>query len=342
MSWRIAAAAVLAVLVAGVLTVPAVALGGEKELKVVVQTRDDDSGWLGIGITELTDELRDELAIGDDITGIVVTDVYDDSPAEEAGFREDDVVISVDGETGDDLSDFVELIRSREPGDEVEVKIYRDGKMKTLSATLGEREDTFTWRGIEGLEALEGLKGLSALEHIVIPEIPEIDIGVSGWGRRGRLGVYIEDVSGDLAEYFEIPGGEGVLVEDVVEDSPAEKAGIKAGDIIYKIDGREICCTEELVKAIDKMEPDAEVPIVIIRKGKQLTVNAVVPESEYEKAMEAYKIHIDDLGDKDLFIRALDSKGLSEDEKAELKAELKELRKELEELRQELKELATD
>jgi C-terminal processing protease CtpA/Prc len=344
MSGRIAAAAVLVALFAACIAVPTPALAGEKEYKVVIETDDEGGGWLGIGIMELDDKLRDKLDVDEDIEGIVVTEIYDDSPAEDAGLKEHDIVISIDGEKGKDLSHFVKLVKSKDPGAEVEIQIYRDGKMKKVNATLAEREDTFVWtmkdlEGLEGLEALGSLEALAALDHIVIPEI---DLGVSSWGRRGRLGVYIEDVSGDLAEYFEIPGGEGVLVEGVVEDSPAEAAGIQAGDIIYKIGGYEICCTEELVKAISKMETGAETPIVLIRKGKQVTVMATVEESEYDKAMQEYKIQLENLGDKDIIIRGLKSDELTEEEKAELKAELKELQEELQELRKELKELATD
>ncbi len=344
MFWRIAAAAVLVALVAACVVVPAPALAGEKEVKVVIDAKGDDGGWLGIGIQELDSKLRGKLEIGDDIEGILVTEIYDDSPAEKAGLEEGDIVVSINGEKGKDLSHFVELVKSKAPGTEVEIKIYRGGKTKTVKATLAEREDTFVWssfdglEGLKSLEALEGLEGLKALEHIVIPEI---DIGMSSWGSRGRLGVYIEDVSGDLAEYFEIPGGEGVLVEGVVEDSPAEAAGIKAGDIIYKIDGKTLCCTEELVKAIAKMETDKQTPIVLIRKGKEVTVQVVVAESEYDKAMKEYKIQLGDLGKKEYFIKASAGDELSDKERAELKAELKELQKELEELREELKELAT-
>jgi serine protease Do len=341
---RIAAAAVLVALIAACVVVPAPAIAGEKEVKVVIEG-DGGGGWLGIGITELDKKIREKLDLDSDIEGILITEVYDDSPAEEAGLKEHDVVISINGEKGKDLSHFIKLVKEKDPGAEVEVQIYRDGKMKTVRATLAERESKFVWteleglEGLKGLEALESLEALKALEHIVIPEI---DIGVSSWGRRGRLGVYIEDVSGELGEYFEIPGGEGVLVEGVVEDSPAEEAGIKAGDIIYKIDGKEICCTEELVKAISKMETDEETPIVLIRKGDQVTVHAVVEESEYDKAMQAYKVHIDDLADKDIFIKSLESDKLTDEERDELKAELKELQEELEELREELKELAAD
>ncbi|MCK4510745.1 PDZ domain-containing protein, partial [bacterium] len=230
---RIAAAAVLVALVAACAVVPAPALAGEKEIKVVIETDDDGGGWLGIGIQELDSKIRGKLDLDSDVEGILIIEIYDDSPAEEAGLREHDVLVSINGKKGKDLSHFVKLLKSKDPGTEVELEIYRDGKIKTVEATLGKRKnDTFIWKGLEGLEglrgleALESLEALKALEHIVIPEI---DIGMSTWGRRGRLGVYIDDVSGDLAEYFEIPGGEGVLVEGIVEGSPAEAAGIKAG-----------------------------------------------------------------------------------------------------------------
>ena len=293
---RIAAAAVLVALAAACVVVPAPALAGEREIKVVINTDDDGGGWLGIGIQELDSKIRAKLDIDSDIEGILITEIYDDSPAEEAGLQEHDILVSIDGEEGKDLSDFVKLIKTNAPGTDVEIQVYRDGKMRTVDATLGKRENTFIWKGLEGLaglEALEGLEGLKALEHIVIPQI---DIGMSSWGRRGRLGVYIEDVSGDLADYFEIPGGEGVLVEGIVEDSPAEAAGIKAGDIIYKVDGKAVCCTKELVEAIAKMEADEETPIVLIRKGNEVVVQAVVAESEYDKAMQAYRIDVSDLG----------------------------------------------
>jgi serine protease Do len=339
---RIAAAAVLVALVAACVVVPAPALADEKDIKVIIEIDDDGGGWLGIGIQELDSKIRGKLDIDSDIEGILITEIYDDSPAEEAGLEKHDIIVSVNGEKGKDLSDFVELIRAHAPGTDVEIQVYRDGKMKTVGATLGEREHIFVWKGMEGLaglEALAELEALKALEHIVIPEI---DIGMSSWGRRGRLGVYIENVSGDLAEYFEIPGGEGVLVEGIVEDSPAEAAGIKAGDIIHKVDGKTVSCTEELVEAIAKMETDEETSIVLIRKGNEVVVQAVVAESKYDKAMQAYKIHVSDLGNRELFIRASESSKLSEEDLRELKAALAELQEELEELREELKELATD
>jgi S1-C subfamily serine protease len=350
---RIAAAAVLVCLVAACVMVTAPAFAGDKETtKVVITSGDDGAGWLGVGIQELTRKLRDKLDIDDDIKGVLVTEVYDDSPAEDAGIKDHDVIISIDGKRSEDVSDLVDLVKSREPGTDVTVTVYRKGSELELKATLAEREDTFIWRGgdelydlqilksLEGLEALKGLEELKGLEHLIIPEI---SLGLSGWGRRGKLGVYVEDVSGELGKYFEIPGGEGVLVEGVVEDSPAEKAGIKAGDIIYKIDGKALCCTEELVKAIGKMKPDVETPIVLIRKGDQKTVNAVVGESDYDKSLKEYKITIDELGDADYLLQAIEEeKDLTDEEREEIREAVEELQEELQELRKELEEMRKD
>jgi C-terminal processing protease CtpA/Prc len=160
-------------------------------------------------------------------------------------------------------------------------------------------------------------------------------------GTRGRLGVYVDDLTAGLAEYFDVPQGKGVLVESVVEDSPAEKAGIKAGDIIFKIDGERIWDTEDLVRAIADMKTDKETPIVILRKGKEMTVEAVVTESAADRAMKDYekalKIQIGD-GDEGIVIRGLDEQKMDEETRAELKKELEQLRKELDELKRELKE----
>lgn len=350
---RIAAAAVLVCLVAACIMVSAPACAGDKETtRIVINSADDGAGWLGVGIQELTGKLRDKLDIDDDIKGVLVTEVYDDSPAEEAGIKDHDVIISIDGKRSEDVSDLVDLVKSREPGTDVTVTVYRNGSELSLEATLAARKKTFIWKGddelydlqilksLEGLEALKGLEELKGLEHLIIPEI---GIGFSGWGKRGKLGVYVEDVSGELGEYFEIPGGEGVLVEGVVEDSPAEKADIRAGDIIYKIDGKALCCTEELVKAISKMKPDVETPIVLIRKGDQKTVTAVVGESEYDKAMREYKITIDELGDTEDLIRSIEKeKELTDEEREEIREAITELRHELQELKEELEELRRD
>ena len=344
MSGRIAAAAVLVAMVAAIMVVPVPAMCGDKsESRTIVITSDDESGgWLGVGISELDEKIREKMGIADDVKGVLVTEVYEDSPAEAAGIKANDVILSLDGEKSNDVTALVKLVKERKPGTDVTVKVMRDDKEHTYTATLAEREKMIVWDQLYGLEALKGLEALEGLEALKIA-IPEISIGVSGWGGKGRLGVYVKDVSGDLADYFEVPGKEGVLVEGIVEGSAAEKAGIQAGDIIYKIDGEELCCTDELVKAIAKMETGVETPIELIRKGDHKTVMAVVSESEYDKAMHEYKIQLEKLSESDALIKVIeDEANLTDEERQELVEDLRELQEELKELREELNEMKSD
>jgi C-terminal processing protease CtpA/Prc len=325
--------AVLAALALLIIAAPAVAKDGEKRT-IVVKSGDDDEilikesrgTWLGVGIADLKEKGK---------SGVLVTEIYDDSPAEAAGLEEDDVILAVDDKKIDDIDELVKAIQSREPGDDISLTIDRDGKEQLIIATLGERPEEYVWLDETSLLGLTELG--AALGHLYIPEI---NIGFSGFGGRGRLGVYVHDLSEGLAEYFKVPDGEGVLVDDIVEDSPAEAAGIKPGDVIVKIGDEDVADTDELVDAISEMKKDTPTPIVLIRKGERVTVEATVGASEHEKALEhfkqAYKLKANDLEKK------IHTMKLSDEDREELREELEELKEELEELKKELRELRED
>lgn len=308
----------------------------ECTVKVVVKDGDevrdffisaDGHGWLGVHIQEVDDDLREAMDLDEDIEGVLVSDVVEDGPAKKAGMKEKDVILAVAGETVEDVSDLVEKIRSIEPDTEVTIDVLRDGKKKPLNVVIGERsaaKTPFIWRGDQLLE------------------LPGLAIGMLGYGGKGRLGVYVDDLSGGLAEYFDVPGGKGVLVEDVVDDGPADKAGIKAGDIILKIGKQSVEDTEELVDAIRDMETDKETPIEILRKGKTQTVSATVGKSPHTKLMEKMKgLKLKSPKyeqSKSIYLEALEDSDLDE-LKDELKKLRKELAEELEKLKAELKDI---
>ena len=343
MARRIVAGAVLAA-VCIFLAVPAASAGtGEKHVVTVVESEGDaevtlviekdDGAWLGVGIQDLDKELRQARGLDEGATGVLVNEVYDDSPAEKAGLKCGDIIVAVDGKETKDVSALVKLIRSKDPETEVEVAVVRDGRKLTVNAVLGQRSKDLIWLDKDLFEEgfLEGLKGLEALGHVYIPQIA---IGISGWGGRGRLGVYVDDLSEGLAEYFEVPDGGGVLVEGIVDDSPADEAGIKAGDIILKIGDDRVADTDELIDAISDMKTDVATPIVVIRKGREVTLTATVGESYEDKIAKTYKIRAGGPARREIYIE-----GFSEEEMEELKDELEELRDELLELKEELKDL---
>jgi C-terminal processing protease CtpA/Prc len=298
-----------------------------KKAEIISESR---GAWLGVGIADAKEKSERGLK-----KGVYVSSIYDDSPAMAAGLEEGDVILAVDDETMGGVDDLVQAIKAHEPGDEVSLTVDREGKEQLIIATLAERPEEYVWLDDSDFLGLADLG--AALGNLYIPEI---NIGFSGFGGRGRLGVYVHDLSEGLAEYFEVPDGEGVLVDDIVEGGPAEAAGIKPGDVIVKIDDEDVADTEDLVEAISEMEKDTPTPIVVYRKGERMTVEATVGASEQEKALEhfrqAYKIKADDIEKK------IQTMKLTDDQRQELRDELKDLKQELEELKQELRELKED
>ncbi len=95
---------------------------------------------------------------------------------------------------------------------------------------------------------------------------------------RGWLGVSIQPITPDLAKQFSLTSEKGVLIGDVVEDSPAEKAGLKRGDVILELDGKEFSEPSALRNAVAAIPPGKEITLKILREGKQMTIKAVVNE----------------------------------------------------------------
>ncbi|MBC8425617.1 PDZ domain-containing protein [bacterium] len=107
------------------------------------------------------------------------------------------------------------------------------------------------------------------------------DDDVSWVGQGGAyLGVQLSGLSDDQAEYFDVDDGEGALVTEVVEDSPAEAAGFRIYDVITKIAGDEVEGPDDVIEAVGGREEGDEVEIVVLRKGKNQTLKATLAERE--------------------------------------------------------------
>jgi serine protease Do len=114
-------------------------------------------------------------------------------------------------------------------------------------------------------------------------------IKTKGYVQRGWLGVYIQPVNKDLADYFNMKEPYGALVADVVKDGPADKAGIKRGDIIVSFDGKKVESTEVLPKIVASTPIGKEVNIGILREGKKMNIKAKIgemPESKSEAVVK--------------------------------------------------------
>src|SRR5262245_27750054 len=206
--------------------------------------------WLGGTTQEITDELREGLDYQG--RGVIVNRVNADSPAERAGIRKGDVIVSFNSRTVDSPSELTDVVRGARVGQVVTVMVMRSGTRRSLSARLGEWPDDME----DQRDQEEEFDTPAPPTPPASPRTPRAPAAPRARGNwfdfngdrfefpdngdwtmlrgmgRGRLGVQIQDLNSGLGEALDVPGGRGVLVVKVIEDTPAERAGMKAGDVI--------------------------------------------------------------------------------------------------------------
>src|SRR6185369_1333300 len=186
--------------------------------------------------------------------GVAITQVIKDSPAEKAGLRKDDVIVRFEDDSVTSVRKLNRLVSEVAPDQTVKLRVSRSGGEQEVAVTIGKRNQSINamgdWHGLEGLKGLdkiEGLDKLKDLERDMPPgarvwkwEGPGKDGMIFAFGNHRRIGVSTTQMTKQLAEYFGIGDSKGVLITSVTDDSPAAKAGLKAGDVITAIDGEKV------------------------------------------------------------------------------------------------------
>ncbi len=223
-----------------------------------------------------------------DVRGVGVTQVVKDSPAEKAGLRKDDVILRFDGENVTSVRKLNRLVSEVAPDQSVRLGISRGGSEQEVSVTIGKRNESMN--AGEGFRALQGMQNLPGLRGLMAPEGPGGNVWkwegpgqggdmVFAFGNNRRIGVSTMQLTKQLAEYFGVAEGQGVLVTSVAEDSPAAKAGIKAGDVITAIDGEKVDGAGDVARGINRKK-DGDVTLTVIRKGNQRTITVTPTEAK--------------------------------------------------------------
>ena len=246
-----------------------------------------DRGWLGIRMEEVSAEKAKELKLPAD-RGALVTYVAPNSPAAKAGIQAGDVITEFDGQRVEGTLALERMVHEVPAGRTVAVTVWRDGRAQSLSAEISSRHAST--RGDHdsiyvGPNTPDWTMRIPRIE--AIPAIPSIEVGPLGSFRMFGspvLGIDAEDLSGQLGNYFGAPDGKGVLVREVMPGTPAEKAGLKAGDVILRVDGNRVKDASELRSALrDRISKAAEgadsqkaAPVTsdltVLRSGKELTL----------------------------------------------------------------------
>jgi serine protease Do len=193
-------------------------------------------GWLGVGIQDLTPELAEYYGLKTD-KGVLVTQVFEGDPADKAGIKVNDIILSVNDQevtTGRELS---AMIANTSVGNQTKIDLIRDGKKKVLTVTLGKRDD-----GVEVLAAQSR--------------------------DNDELGIEVTDLDSDIARRFGIQDEEnGVLVTDVKDDSLARDADLRPGDIIKEINRTVVKNRKDFFKLMKKNEDSNTVQLLVKRRN---------------------------------------------------------------------------
>ncbi len=273
------------------------ASAGQATMRPLLATQIGGGGRLGVTVTDLSAEDVARLKLASP-HGARIEQVQQDSPASKAGLEAGDVVVQFDGENVRSMQQFTRLVRETPAGRTVKLGVMRDGKRIDAEATLAEAGPAMSWEGSlvrpeirtpdteafkQGLDALrERMPDLAQRlpdlaqrmpkENLFYFNTPRGPFRYFGLAGRGRLGVSVQELTPELSEFFGVK--DGVLVASVSADSPASKAGIKAGDVITKLNDKAVASGDDLVSALSDKEGD--VTITVVRDKKSLNLKAAL------------------------------------------------------------------
>ncbi|MFH1202658.1 MAG: Do family serine endopeptidase [Candidatus Omnitrophota bacterium] len=198
-------------------------------------------GWLGINVQDMDEKLADYFGVPDK-KGVLIVKVFKDSPADNAGIKDKDIILSFDGERVSSVNDLLKVVGKAEVGRKVQLEVLRDKNKITVSAEVGERPEDVTKYAEKGSPAGKSWRGL-----------------------------VVGDITDQIARKFGLENEEGVVVIDVDSGSAADEAGIVVGDVIIEINKEAIKNTADFNKVAKDIQGDALVQTnrgFLIVKGK--------------------------------------------------------------------------
>lgn len=235
----------------------------------------DNSGYLGIESQEVTKENFSKFGLRD-VRGVAIQKVVENSPAAQAGLQVNDVIVRFNGEEVTGTRKLTRMIGEVAPDHQVRLTVMRGSSEREITATLGKRPGVVFGEGAFATT-------IPSMPSVPMTPMPRVETfpampgqGVFTFSSARQIGVSVSSLGKQLGEYFGVADGKGVLVNNVNENSPAAKAGLKAGDIIIEVDGKAVANSMDLSRAISEKK-EGDVSLTIIRNKNRQTVR-VTPE----------------------------------------------------------------
>ncbi len=197
-------------------------------------------GWLGIMIQDITPEISEALGINRDKGGLV-SEVKEGSPADKAGIRRGDVIVSVEGEKIPDAATLARKLALTEPGVDTKFMVLRDGKERVFTIKL--------------------------IEH---PENEKIEGSPDRLKAEEELGIEVSEITEQLRDRFKINASSGVIIARVARGSLAFEAGFRPGDVILEVNGDAIGGVDEYQEALEEHGSKETLLFLVERRGRTI------------------------------------------------------------------------
>ena len=195
-------------------------------------------GWLGVQIGELTKDIAEGLGL-EGVEGVLINDVFEDSPAAKSGIEAGDVVLEIDGETVRAPEDLQFKVANKSVGSTVEIVINRSGKIKDVKVELGERPTD-----------------IASLTSQAAP--------------RTWLGIDVVEIDSPEARQAGVEGDQGVVIWRIENNSPAAEAGLAQGEIILRVGREDVQSVSHYNELVEEAKESGK-PVVLLVKGQRGT-----------------------------------------------------------------------
>lgn len=230
----------------------------------------DGGGYLGVTVREVGPDDLAHFELKRE-AGVIIETVMEDTPAAEAGLQPDDVILRFDGEDVRSVRHFQRLVADTPPDRAVTLSLWRSGSSLDKTITLGSRKLP---------QAIWHDQRRADVTPFTLPdlrfEVPEGSNNVFFVARRPLLGIRGQAITEQLAETLGVTQKAGVLVMEVMEETPAQRAGIRAGDVIIGCDEEKI---EEIADISSQMKP-GDHELTLVRDKKPITLKVTIEDKD--------------------------------------------------------------
>lgn len=210
--------------------------------QIIPQLRDEGRvtrGWLGVTVQALNKELAESFDL-DTTHGALVNEVIEDSPADKAGLKRGDIIVEYDGKQVDELNDLPRLVAATPVDETVKVKVFRDGKERTINVKIGRLDDG------------------------------EVALAADDEKTGGALGLTVANVTPELVERYSLESDQGILITKIDPEGPAAEANLRVGDLVVEADGKEVGSVKEFEELVGKMKSGKVLRLLIQRRATLL------------------------------------------------------------------------